>query len=257
MRNLVGLSLAAAFLISSATTFALDIPLWDLRVGIRGGPNINILTEVVEEDTDPVYPGFVDVGWCIGGSLAVDYMDIVGLELELLYSSESVSGTAEFNGDLGTDSKKESSDLILEASSLHFPIFVRGQIPTGVARPFLHLGVDFVLSRSDHNMIVEQLGDAPAYTDGCQPGTDCDPFPQQNFHVNPIDSSTFFLVGFGLDMDVGPVTIPVEFRGLFNLGFSDSIEDRVTRTNGGAPYGFNNEWHYQVMVLFGVNYLIF
>jgi hypothetical protein len=264
MRTLCGLCACVAVLMSAGAASALDIPLHDLRIGIRGGPNINIITEVSEDDPDPVYPGFVGIGWFIGGALSYDFMDIVGLTIEVLYSSERASGSAEFSDDVGppgsSDLKKEQSDFTLEASAVHLPIYVRGQIPGGVARPFLHVGVDLVLSRSSHAMSVERRGDAPPFTPGCTPGVDCDPFPPQNYEVNGIDSQTFFLLGVGIDIDVGPVTIPIEFRGLFNFGHGDSIRDR-TRSLGqgeaGERYAYNNDLTYQVMVLFGVNYVIF
>lgn len=257
MRTLIGLCACAAVLASASAASALDIPLHDLRIGIRGGPNVNIITEVSESDPTPVYPGFVGIGWFIGGAISYDWMDIVGLTIEVLYSSESASGTAEWDDDVGSDNKKEESDFTLSASAIHLPIYVRGQIPGGVARPFLHVGVDLVLSRSNHDMTVEQGGDAPPFTEGCTPGVDCDPFPSQNFQVDGINSETLFLLGLGIDIDVGAVTIPIEFRGLFNFGQGDSINDRTTSTQGGPPYSYTNDLSYQVMVLFGANYVIF
>ncbi|MBN1946419.1 MAG: hypothetical protein JW797_12140 [Bradymonadales bacterium] len=257
MRHLIGLFMATLLCISSTFGWAFDIPLHDLRVGVRGGPNVNILPDVGEEDPTPVYPGFVDIGWFIGGSLAYDFRDFVGIEIEFLYSREVARGTVEYDRDVGTDRKKEESEFGLEATALHLPVLVRGQIPLGVARPFLHLGADFVLKRSDHAMSVTPRGDAPPYTDGCSPGIDCDPFPAFDYAVNPVDSSILLLVGFGLDIDVGAATIPVEIRALIKPGLGDSITDRTVTQTASPTYLYNNEWQYQVLVLFGANYVIF
>jgi hypothetical protein len=257
MRNLIAVFVAILlFLPPAVQAQGFDLPLIDLRLGIRGGPNVNILPDVVEDDPEPVYPGFYDVGYVIGGALSFDYMGTIGIAIELLYSVEPATGTVEFSRDVGEDNTKEESEFILETTRLHFPIYIRAQIPSGVAQAFVHLGVDLVLSSSDQSLTVSQRGDAPAFFDGCTPGEDCDPFPDHLFDTSPIDSMSYFLVGIGLNIDVTAVTVPVEIRGLFNLGLDDSIETRA-RVNSEGVALYNDEWNYQVMVLFGLDYVIF
>ncbi|MCA9562292.1 MAG: hypothetical protein KC561_02330 [Myxococcales bacterium] len=262
--------LAALLLFAPSMASALDIPLVDLRIGLRGGPNVNILPEVDENDPEPVYPGFAGIGWFIGGALSFDYLSIIGISIELLYSNEQATGSAEYDEDLGTDQKKEESEFILSNTALHLPIYIRAQVPGGVARPFVHVGVDFAFNRSNHDLTVEQRGDAPPFDGTCdpsiptidQPGqTPCevDPFPDRLYVVDGVDSSTSVLVGLGLDIDVGPVTIPIEFRGLIRPSFDSSITERTVIDTSGdfVTYRYENEWQYQVFVLFGVNYVIF
>ena len=257
MRNIIGLCTAIFIFLSSAgTAFALDIPFIDLRIGVRAGPSLSIISQVAEEDPEPVYPGFFGVGWAVGGALSVDYLSIVGLNIEFIYSRDSATGSVEFDDDLGEDSKKETSDFTLEASQMHLPIYVRGQIPAGVARPFVNVGIDLVFNRTDGDMIVEQGGDAPAYDGVCEPGVECDPFPQRLYGVEEVDSELFILVGLGLDIEIGPVDVPIEMRGLIRPGFSDSVNDRTVTVDGAPQFLYQNEWEYQIQILFGINYRI-
>lgn len=259
MRNVLALIVAALVLGGPVSASALNIPLIDLRVGVRGGANVNILPDVDEPDqAGLVYPGFLGLGWVVGGGISFDYMDIVGIEIDFLYSSEKASGAVEWDRDLGGDNKKEESDFTLEATALHIPILIRGQIPTGLVRPFLHVGVDFAVNRDNADMVVERRGDAPPFTEGCTVGIDCDPFPQELYGANNVDSATSLLIGVGVDIDVrDTVTIPIELRGLLRPGMSSSVVDRVTEVEGQPRYLYNNEWQYQVFIMFGANYVIF
>jgi len=260
VRQLLACLALSALLVVPSTTSALDIPLLDLRAGVKGGVNINILSDVFEEDSVPVYPGYFGIGWALGGALSFHYTGPLigaGIAIEFLYSSENATGTIEFDRDLGSDGSKEESDMTLSASGLHLPIYAQVAVGAGVARFFLNLGVDINFSRSGHELVVEQSGDAEPFSEGCDPGVDCDPFPARDFGVNGIDSSTFALIGLGLDIDVGPVTVPVEFRWLVNPNFGNSITDRTNITGDLPAFTYNNEWHYQVFVLFGANYKIF
>ena len=70
MRHIIGLCTAVFILVASAgSALALDIPFVDMRVGVRAGPTISIISDVAEEDPVPVYPGFFGVGWVVGGGL--------------------------------------------------------------------------------------------------------------------------------------------------------------------------------------------
>lgn len=256
MRHLIVLFTAIAVLGSANSADALDVPFVDLAIGVRGGPSMSIISKVSEEDPEPVFPGFFGVGWAVGGGISVDYLDIVGLHIEFIYSSDSATGSVEFDEDLGDDSKKESSDFTFEVTQMHLPIYVRGSIPSGVARPFVHVGIDLVLNRGDHNFVVEQRGDAPAYDGVCEVGIECDPFPQRLFGADPVDTSFFVLVGLGLDIDVGPVSVPVEFRGLINPGYPDSVRERTTLSTSEPNFRYGDEFEYMIQILFGVDYRI-
>jgi hypothetical protein len=260
MKRTAVLVLTLALTVLSSSAAALDFPFIDLRIGARGGPNLNFISDVQEDDPVPVYPGFFGIGWFVGGALSFDYVGPlvgVGMTIELLYSSESASGSVEFDRDLGDDGTKEESELGLSSSGLHLPIYARAMIGAGVARFFVNLGVDLNFQRSDTEMTVEQLGDVAPFTEGCSPGIDCDPFPARDFGVSPVESTTYFLLGMGLDIDVGPVTVPVEFRWLVNPNYPLSVRERTVETGGVPEYLYEDAWHYQVFVLFGANYKIF
>ncbi len=257
MRKLIGICTALLLVMTSAgSALALDVPFVNLRVGARGGPSISIISGVAEEDPEPVYPGFFGVGWAVGGGLSFDYLSIVGLTIEFIYSRDTVTGSVEFDEDLGEDRKKETSDFTLEATQMHIPIYVQAQVPTGVARPFLNVGVDIAFNRSDHAMNVDRRGDAPAYDGVCNPGVDCDPFPNALYDVDEVDSQIFLLVGLGLDIEFEPIDVPIEFRALINPGMSDSVDDRTTTRNREPNFLYRNEWEYQIQILFGLNYRI-
>jgi hypothetical protein len=243
------------------TGFASDRPLSNISVGLRFGPNANLLSEVEQEHPNPVYPGFFGTGWFLGGGINYTALGVVSLCFELLYSVESATGSMEFEADMGNDRDEEESLFILEGHRLHIPLYLKLQVPRGMVRPFIAAGLDFVVKSSNDKMRVEPQGDARE----CQgnftnPGGNCDPYPQEDYQVNPIDDTLFLLFSLGIELNFEPVRIPLELRLLLNPSIGDFLSDRTSvqpRQGERSLNIYDNEWHYQIFLLLGADYQVF
>ena len=178
-------------------------------------------------EVDVVYPGFGGVAFGGGLTLDIRYAGIVGIETGALLSRDY--GAGEIN----------DVNITIGQSSVHVPLILKLMIPTGMARPFLFGGLEFVMpgeasAEHDSDLLPEDLFTAVA-----------DPYRLVSF-------------GFGLEALVGndnvDIRIPIAIRGGINTSTPEGVEGRAEYNLGSGSIEFNSEFQYHIMMTVGVSY---
>lgn len=216
-----------------------------LAVGAKGGPTGMGATEVPEDspyrgplgDGDPEIYGMFGAGYALGLSVDARYNRTVGLETGFYYADDSVDGTNEIQdpgGNLiGTITQTQSTN------AFHIPLLVKASPPFDDVRPVFGLGFEFVL---------QQSSDLSYSAPDDDPG-DIRQRAEANDQHNSAAPSNYTLFQFtaGLEIDAGPVRIPIEMRAGYNLGWKDTVDERVDVQNpngqgGDEQFVYNGEY---------------
>lgn len=265
----------------AADANALDVHGVDLKLGLRGGPNMVFLPTPVDVDEDDfVNPQglFWGAGWNLGLALQVRAVDIVGLELGWMRAVEHGEATIELEeisdcstGD-GTRCEIQEVGAAIDFTAHHIPIALHLTLPKGTARPFATVGVDLVVRRNHREFSRHAIDPLP---DDLDPETDADLLSQWDestegrYYLNATlrDEHPEFvagiLVGAGLNIVVEQIEIPVEFRLNIYPVTGDELDERGDfPPEGSTAYDpsftvrYNDTWNYQLFVLFGLDYVI-
>lgn len=300
------LGLAGAFC-NAGQASAFDLPFADLKIGLRGGANYALLNNPSNAgalyeynaftegnparvlDAIP-YTNYYGAGWNAGAALNVQFIDIIGIEVGYQYARESVRGTIEV-ADVqdcrfapGNPCYRQELEQRISHSAHHIPIVVQASLPLGVARPFISVGANLVVARTDRSYEVNARSPLPEerragdeIDQGIADQWDVSPRGQNLLRagLNP-DSPDFyggFIAGLGVNLALKRVEIPIEFRAVLYPATGASITQRgefgdvcasAQRQAGEcsnpldrpAP-AYNDVWTTQVFVLFGLDFLIF
>jgi len=158
---------------------------------------------------------------------------------------------------------------------------VQASLPTGVARPFISLGVDLVLDRRnreyDYNAIDPLPGDldpnveaeAATIEDWETSATAQNVF-RAGLNPDTMDTYAGFIAGVGVNIALKRVELPVEFRMQFypaGDGTADrgqfqqcapDVDPSCLDFDPASPAPlYNDVWRTQFLVLFGIDYRIF
>ncbi|MCB9520356.1 MAG: hypothetical protein H6698_00975 [Myxococcales bacterium] len=260
---------------------ALDVYGVDLRLGVRGGPNIAMLPKPDDYsdygDATP-YEFAYGTGWNAGVNLAVRAFDIASLELGWMRAHEHVASNAfELDGVLDCSSgrvrcPKQTLGYEMGFDANHFPIAIRLEVPTGVARPFITAGLDFVTGRTNREFNVVATDPFPENLDPETQGELIDRYAasaEYNYARNAVlnedapTSYTGIIAGIGLNMALDKIEVPVEFRlNLYPASGQHLNQRGVFPPRGLTAYDpritveYNDVWRMQIFVLFGLDYLI-
>ena len=179
-----------------------------------------------------LYPGFAGVGGGAGLSLVGMWRGIVGLELGVYNSVDH--GTGEIN----------NVEFTIGQSAWHIPLMLRVAVPAESVRPFLSLGIDFVLPGEAEVTDVE----LPALADRL--GAEA-------------DSYVAWTMGFGFEFRLPTeqdLRIPLAFRWNYH-SVGDTAEDRLGPFDCGTAdldfcanpkqQVFKTEWQHQVVASLG------
>lgn len=176
-------------------------------IGVAGGNFMSKPSDKTWEGTNyavDVYPGFA--GGAFGGGLMIDarFYDVVGLEIDLIQSSDEGSGTLTINN--------VDHDITIGQSALHVPVLLKATLPAGLVSPSIFVGPEFVF-----------VGDATAsavleYDAG-----------QKFYARNSNYTALAFGIGFefNLPTPVVDLRIPLTLRGSYNGGVSDKLSERM------------------------------
>ena len=222
--SLLGLLACLAVLApSSAASQTLEV-----SIGAKGGLTGTGAKEVPEDTPvgDPEFYGLFGLGGAGGPNVEVKYNTIVGLETGLFFSGDSTEGTNDINGPSG----EKIGEIVQSQSTqaVHVPLLLKLSPPFDKVRPVLGLGFEFV----------NQTSSTISYS-----GTDSEPNDSEDIEAdaervddrNSVESAayTLFQTTLGMEIDAGPVRIPIELRAGYNLSWNKSFGERVKVKNRG------------------------
>jgi hypothetical protein len=221
-RSLFGFALALCLVVASTARAGAND--FDVKLGVRGGPNFSLLlkpTDSSDYQTVPYPKLMFDLGWNFGGALNMRAWDLIGLEIGAIYGIDSLKGNSFIDNviDQGTR-QRIKNNISFSQSTLHIPIVAQMTLPFTVIRPFGSLGIDLVVNRSSRTY--EQNFDtfvAPGETDVNDP--DYDEFYRSALAqgayrsaLNEDDQQFYggFVLGAGVTITAPRVEIPLEAR---------------------------------------------
>jgi hypothetical protein len=207
----------------------------DIMAGLKGGLNGSWLTEVPEDSRvnlggrdyiiDPdYYPGF-GLGGAIGIAVDVRAWGVVGIETGLTYSYDNARGWNDLkDGASGQVISRINQDQ--STTSLRIPLLIKVSSPDGMVKPVLGLGFEFV----------RQLDSSLEYSEERRAGQLAPGELERLQNRNLIEPSNYTLgvLSLGLEIDFGPLRMPIELRAAYNLGYDSSFDERI-RTEGDNP----------------------
>lgn len=199
----------------------------DLGLGLMGAVGGNFQDKPNRTATDPdVNPGFG--GLTAGGGLMIDgrVLDLLGLEVDVLRTSDKGTGTINF--------PFGSYKLTIGQSAWHVPILAKLTIPSPLVAPMFFVGPELVFP-----------SDATAKLDG--PGVDAASLHAKADHYVMITAGAG--VEIKLPLPVLDLRIPIGLRVSYNPSLSSSFADRTKRTTEGTTY--DSAWKFAVNLTAG------
>jgi hypothetical protein len=289
----VALSLACGLLPNSAS--ALDIGGMDLRIGARGGAAVSYMGKPRDLDLygSTAYANYMGLGWTFGAVMNFRLFGVVGIEAGWMRTLETAQGSIELRDvrqcqpDGSGPCQRQEFDQEFERTIDRIPLTLQLALPTGLARPFLNLGVDLVVNQTNRNYAVVGRDPLPADL------ADDDPRLEQweasyvgqnalRASLNPDvnEAYTGIIAGIGVDIQIKSVAIPIEFRANIYPSAGATIPQRgrfgdpcvvpdpltgeienqaapvCTVGPNTPPQLYNDRWPMQFMILFGIDYRI-
>ena len=216
----------------------------DLAAGVKGGLTGAWMLEVPANRTvgaqtgesKSYYAGF-GTGGDIGLSLDVRALGIVGLESGVRLSFDNAEGYNDIN-EANTGERLVRVYQRQSTTSFRVPLLLKLSSPSGVVRPVLGLGIEFV-NQTDSSISyeVEEVN-----------GREAESQTRARERRNQIEPSNYRLLtaAFGIEIDVGPVKIPIELRAQYNINYAgESFEERVRVEGQGADAIYYYDGAYQ------------
>lgn len=290
-RSLFGFALALCLLVASkAHAGAQD---FDLKLGVRGGPNFSLLLAPTDSDEYKTvsYPNVMfDLGWNIGGAINLRAWDLIGLEIGAMYGIDSLKGSSPIENviDQGTR-ERIVNNISFSQSTLHIPIVAQMTLPFTVIRPFGSLGIDLVVNRAsrtyEQNFDTFVVPDEADVSDPDHAEFYRSALAQGAFRsaLNEDDQQIYggFVLGAGVTITAPSVEIPLEARIVYypttgwdttdrlgdpaanGLGKCDTTDvNRETScavlSPGSAPalLRYNDRPQFQILITAGFDYLL-
>jgi len=289
--SLFGFALALCLVVAStAHAGAKD---FDLKLGVRGGPNFSLLLEPTDSNdykTVP-YPNVMfDLGWNFGGALNMRAWDLIGLEIGAIYGIDSLKGSSFIDNviDQGTRAKIKNN-ISFSQSTLHIPIVAQMTLPFTVIRPFGSLGIDLVVNRSsrtyEQNFETFVVPDEADIADPDHAEFYRSALAQGAFgsELNEDDQQIYggFILGAGVTITAPRVEIPLEARIVYypttgwdttdrlgdpaanGLGRCDTTDVNQETSCAVLPLGsnaaqlrYNDRPQFQILITAGFDYLL-
>lgn len=245
-RNALRLCLSAAVLSSSvlAVSSAHAFDVVSLGVGFQGVIGGNFLDKPDNKiynlpdgrsgPMTPSYPGFG--GFSYGGGLAFDvrFLEIVGLEVDVIRSSDKAHADVDFGNGARTYT------VNVGQAAWHVPVLLKGVLPLPVLSPFVLVGPEFVMPGTPVN---ETPAEYPA-----------------GYVKSSASSYKMWTFGLGAEASIpglSALRIPFSIRGSYNPSTGNSVNDRArwdvtgNKVNGTT---YITEWKFRPEITLGVSY---
>jgi hypothetical protein len=209
---------------------------FSLRLGVKGGLTVQGAEEVPEtideyrangmtysyDDTN-IFGSFGAGGG--GGAVAeIRFGQVVGLETGFYVTADNAKGNNEVT-EAGSGEEVGTAIQYQKTTAFHVPLLVKFALTKKDIRPVFGLGLEFVIQQ-DSSLSYEN-------DDILRPEGSDQTLPSERNEIEPSNYTMFMFTG-GVEFDVGPVTIPVELRVGYNLGWDNTFTERVRVENPGA-----------------------
>ncbi len=203
--------------------------------GLMGEFGGNFLNKPDDVSTNPAghtYPGFG--GTSSGGGLMLEgrFIGLLGLEADILRSSDHGHGDLTINGYKFT--------ITVGQSAWHVPVLAKLVAPLPVVRPMVFAGPEFVFPSTAEASVASSV-----------------PFGTQ-IAANA-GSYTLFTGGVGIEFKLPlpniDLRIPFTLRGGYNPSVKSKLDQRATYTVSGntiTAIDYKSEWKYQTYATLGV-----
>jgi hypothetical protein len=190
------------------------------------------------------YPGF---GGVIGGGgfmLEARYRGFIGLEIDILRSSDHGKGDITISGFDPVAWRVVQYKFTVEIgqSAWHLPLLVKGTVPLPVVRPSVFFGPELVFPGEPSASVSPPIPNLPV--------------------AATVSGYTMLTGGIGVEIKLPipgvDVRIPISFRGSINPSISSRVADRMVLTWAqGTPnpavtqMTLTSQWKYQTQAVFG------
>jgi hypothetical protein len=226
----------------------------DIGVGLKGGMNGAWMLEVPENadfafnDESKSYYSAFGLGGDIGLMVDARALGIVGIETGLRFSFDNAQGFNELK-DGRTDEILIKINQEQKTTSMRIPLLLKLSTANGTVRPTFSFGLEFV----------RQLDTTINYDVDEITATEPESATERRVERNQIEATNYKLVSgaFGIEIDLGPVKIPIELRAQYNLDYGgESFDDRVRveGSGGDAVYYYNGAYQGHFGINIGVIY---
>lgn len=286
-------SILLALCLLSASRASAGVTDFDLKLGVRGGPNFSLLlspNDLENYQTVPYPSVMFDLGWNIGGALNMRAWDLIGLEVGAIYGLDSLKGSSPIENVIDNATRARiSNNISFSQSTLHVPIVAQMTLPFTVIRPFGSLGVDFVVNRSQRlyeqnfdTFIIPGEGEvtSPDHAEFYRSALAQSAYRSE---LNTEDQEIYggFILGGGVTITAPSVEIPLEARLVYypttgwdttdrfgdpagnGLGKCDTTDVDQASTcavlnPGAAPalLRYNDRPQFQILITAGFDYLL-
>jgi hypothetical protein len=227
-----GRVLGRAFLALGALTLASlprDAHAIEIGAGLMGVAGGNFQSKPDHGINPDVNPGFG--GLTIGGGLMLDarFLSLIGLEVDVLRSSDHGKGTYTASTTFNGVSSSVENKITIGQGAWHIPILAKLTFPSPLIAPQIFLGPEIV-APSKGSVTVD-----PALTQGAFAET----------------ASTYVMFTFGggieikLPLPILDIRIPIGVRGSYNPGGS-SFTDRTKLAALPPLVTYRSEWQFAV-----------
>ena len=193
----------------------------EFGAGLMGTAGGNFLDKPDHGLYPDVNPGFG--GLTIGGGLMLDvrFLKLVGLEVDIIRSSDHGKGTFTLNG--------FDNHITVGQGAWHVPILAKVVFPSPLVAPAIFLGPEVV---------------APS-----KASVSVDPAEASPFYAQTADTYVMFTFGAGIEIKLPipilDLRIPIGVRGSYAPGVSGTFADR-TPTIGPPVTTYRSEWKFAV-----------
>lgn len=226
----------------------------DVAAGVKGGLTGAWALEVpensagaIDQQTKSYYSQF-GLGGDVGLALDIRALGLVGLETGFRVSFDNGDGYNELT-EAGSDKILVRINQYQRTTSLRLPLLLKVGKPDGLIRPTAAFGVEFV--RQTQSSIRYEVEEVSAKEAGNTTA--------MREARNQIETSTYPLATFalGIEVDAGPVKIPIELRAQYNLKYGgNSFDERVRFDQGSGEkvYYYNGAYQGHFGITVGLLY---
>ena len=204
----------------------------DLTAGVKGGLGGSWALEVpenaptrIDQQSKSYYSQF-GLGGDVGLAVDVRALGIVGLETGFRFSFDNGDGYNELT-QAGSDAILVRINQYQRTNSMRIPFLLKVGKPNGIVKPTFGLGIELVRQRqSTIRYDVEESN-----------ATEPDDVTTRREERNQIEPSNYpaGTLALGIEIDTGPIKIPIELRAQYNLKYAGgSFEERVRVDRSGA-----------------------